>query len=55
MNIPIDVQELTSWAFLSDLVRKQTPNMDLDMDLGMPLDMAIVPGIFDREDEDGTY
>lgn len=53
LNIPIDIQKLTSWVFLSDLIRKQRPNMDLDMDLGMPLDMTVVPGIFDREDESG--
>lgn len=55
LDIPIDIQKLTSWAFLSDLVRKQPPNMDLDMDQGMPLDMATVPGIFDREDEGECY
>lgn len=53
LEIPVDRQKLISSAALSDLVHGETPNVDLDMDMGMPLDMSIVPGIFDREDESG--
>lgn len=51
LDIPIDTNKLTSCAYLSDLVRKQDPNLTLDIDLGMPLDMTALSGIFDRGDE----
>lgn len=55
LDIPVNVQELGSSAFLSDLVQKQPVNVDIDMDLGMPLDMTLAQGIFDRGDESGVY
>lgn len=55
LEIPIDTQKLTSCSFLSDLARKQAPNLTLDIDLGMPLDMTALTGIFDRGDESSVY
>jgi RNA polymerase II-associated factor 1 len=55
LDIPIDVQSLGSSAFLSQLVQTQPVNVDIDMDLGMPLDMTQIQGIFDRGDESGTF
>lgn len=55
IDIPIDTAKLTSHTYLSDLARKQEPNMFLDMDLGMPLDMTALTGIFDHEDESSVY
>lgn len=51
LDIPVDTAKLTSNAYLSDLARKQVPNFALDIDLGMPLDMTVLAGIFDRGDE----
>lgn len=55
LNIPVDMQRLVSSSFLSGLVQKQPVNMDVDIDLGMPLDMTEVQGIFERGDESGVY
>jgi RNA polymerase II-associated factor 1 len=55
LDMPVDVKQVASSSFLSDLARKQPFNMDVDLDLGMPLDMSEVPGIFDRGDETGVY
>lgn len=55
LDIPVDVKQVASSSFLSDLARKQPFNMDVDLDLGMPLDMSEIPGIFDRGDETGVY
>lgn len=55
LDIPIDTAKLTSNAYLSDLARKQVPNFALDMDIGMPLDMMAVSGIYDRGDESGLF
>jgi RNA polymerase II-associated factor 1 len=55
LNIPVSMQRLVSSSFLSGLVQKQPMNMDVDIDLGMPLDMTEIQGIFDRGDESGVY
>ncbi|ANB11916.1 Paf1p [Sugiyamaella lignohabitans] len=56
LNIPLDTSKLASSpAVLTNLVRKQPINVDIDIDLGMPLDLTEVQGIFDRGDEAGIY
>lgn len=55
LNIPVSMQRLVSSSFLSGLVQKQPMNMNVDIDLAMPLDMTEIQGIFDRGDESGVY
>lgn len=53
LDIPIDLDQLTSSSFLSGMVQKTPVNVEVDMDLGMPLDMTEIPGIFEKGDESG--
>jgi RNA polymerase II-associated factor 1 len=46
--------EYTSTAFASRLAREQPPNIEVDAELGMRLDLVGMPGIFDG-DESGSY
>lgn len=55
LDIPVDMSTITSPAFLSSILQKRETNFEVDRDLGMPLDLTEVQGIFDRGDETGVY
>lgn len=56
LKTSIKVAKLATSSYLSDAVRKYgLTSLDDTGDLGMPLNMAIVPGIFDRGDESAVY
>ncbi|KAK9464724.1 RNA polymerase II-associated [Lipomyces arxii] len=55
VNIPFDISALTSAGFLSTLVQQQPLNVDIDSELGMPLDMTAISGVFDKGDESKLY
>lgn len=46
--------EYTSAAYASRLAREQPLNIEADAELGMPIDLIGVPGVFDG-DEKGEY
>lgn len=55
LEIPIEgLNYYTSAAFASRLARQQPLNIEADSELGMPIDLVGIPGIFsDEEDENG--
>lgn len=51
LNIPIEgLNYYTSAAFASRLVRQQPLNIEADAELGMPIDLVGMPGIFDGDE-----
>lgn len=48
------VAQYTSTGFASRLAREQPLNVEVDSELGMPLDLIHVPGVFER-DESGEH
>lgn len=55
LKIPVDTQKLTSSAFLSDALVKRKMNMQVDSDLGMPLDLLEVPKVLSEGDESAFF
>lgn len=55
LDIPIPISSYASSAFLSTLVQEQPLNIDIDTELGMPLDLTVIPGIFDNGDEERRF
>lgn len=55
LDIPIEgLNYYTSAPFASRLARQQTLNIEADSELGMPINLVGIPGIFnDEEDESG--
>ncbi|KAK9479589.1 RNA polymerase II-associated [Lipomyces japonicus] len=49
------LESFTSAAFLSSLVQQQPLNLEIDSELGMPLDLTVIPGVFDKGDESKLY
>lgn len=51
LNIPIEgLQHYTSAAFSSRMARQQPLNIEADAELGMPIDLVGMPGIFDGDE-----
>ncbi|KAF8466440.1 Paf1-domain-containing protein [Kalaharituber pfeilii] len=44
------VAQYTGTGFASKLAREQPLNVEIDSELGMPLDLVHVPGVFDRDE-----
>jgi RNA polymerase II-associated factor 1 len=53
LNIPTPIDPYTTPEYTSLLAQQQPPNIDIDAEGGMPLDLAIIPGLFEG-DESGT-
>ena len=51
LNIPTEgLKYYTSAAFSSRLARQQPLNIEADAELGMPIDLVGMPGIFDGDE-----
>lgn len=48
LHIPIPLNKYTGTSYLSSLIQEQPINIELDPELGMPLDLSIIPGIFEE-------
>lgn len=46
--------QYTGWQYASKLARAQPLNIEADAELGMPLDLIGIPGVFDG-DESGMF
>ncbi|KAK7204402.1 RNA polymerase II-associated [Myxozyma melibiosi] len=55
LDVTIPLSDFTSSGFLSALVQQQPLNVDIDAELGMPLDMTVISGVFDKGDESNMY
>lgn len=55
LNIAIDSKKLAAASTLSSVMRKFPINVEVNRELGMPLDLTAIPGIFERGDESGVY
>ncbi|KAK9360548.1 RNA polymerase II-associated [Lipomyces starkeyi] len=55
LDVQIPLSSFTSSGFLSALVQQQPLNIDIDAELGMPLDMTVISGVFDKGDESKLY
>ncbi|CAN6606751.1 RNA polymerase II-associated protein 1 [Trichomonascus vanleenenianus] len=55
LNVPDDTNKLADASFLSELMRRHPLNVDVNNDIGMPLDLTQIPGVLDRDDESGIY
>lgn len=55
LNIPVPPEKLTSLGIniLSDMQRRESPQINVDNDLGMPLDLTEIRGVFEQDDESG--
>ena len=47
LDIPISLQKYTDTSFTSELIREQPVNVELDAELGMPLDLTQIPEVFE--------
>ncbi|KAG4304893.1 hypothetical protein PORY_001568 [Pneumocystis oryctolagi] len=47
LNIPIPLNKYTETSYLSSLIQEEPVHMELDPELGMPLDLSIIPGVFE--------
>jgi RNA polymerase II-associated factor 1 len=54
VNIPTPIDPYTTPEYTSTLAQSQPPNIDIDVEGGMPLDLSIIPGLFEG-DESGDY
>ena len=50
LKLPDFSSKYTSATFMSTLVQEQPPTMEIDPELGMPLDLSRVPGVFEGDD-----
>ena len=51
LNIPVDgLKYYTSAAFANRMAREQPINIEADAELGMPIDLVGMPGIFDGDE-----
>ncbi|KAJ8102670.1 RNA polymerase II-associated [Lipomyces tetrasporus] len=55
LDVPSPLSSFTSAGFLSALVQQQPLNIDIDAEMGMPLDMTVISGVFDKGDESKLY
>lgn len=53
-NVGLASGQYTSTGFASRLAREQPLNIEADAELGMPIDLVGLPGVFDG-DESGTW
>lgn len=55
LNIPVPPEKLTALGIniLSDMQRRESPQINMDNDLGMPLDLTEIRGVFEQDDESG--
>lgn len=49
LKLPTSIDSFKEPSFLNDLIHEQPPKMEIDSELGMPLDLSIVPGIFEGD------
>ncbi|KAG5439986.1 hypothetical protein PCK2_000678 [Pneumocystis canis] len=47
LNIPIPLNKYTETSYLSSLIQERPINIELDPELGMPLDLSMIPGVFE--------
>ncbi|KAG5517960.1 hypothetical protein PMAC_000415 [Pneumocystis sp. 'macacae'] len=47
LNIPIPLNKYTETSYLSQLIQEEPIHIELDSELGMPLDLTIIPGVFE--------
>ena len=53
LNIPTPIEPYTTPEYTATLAQQQPPTIDIDAEGGMPLNLAIIPGLFEG-DESGT-
>ncbi|OLL26745.1 RNA polymerase II-associated protein 1 [Neolecta irregularis DAH-3] len=54
IDIPTPLSRYTDTTYISDLVKRVPTSIDLDPELGMPLNLAALPGLFEG-DESALY
>jgi RNA polymerase II-associated factor 1 len=50
LSIPTPIDPYTTPEYTSILAQQQPPNVDLDIEGGMPLDLTVIPGLFEGDD-----
>ena len=50
LNIPTPIDPYTTPEYTSTLAQQQPPNIDIDVEGGMPLDLALIPGLFEGDE-----
>jgi RNA polymerase II-associated factor 1 len=50
LNIPTPIDHYTTPEYTSTLAQQQPQNIDIDVEGGMPLDLAIIPGLFEGDE-----
>jgi RNA polymerase II-associated factor 1 len=50
VDIPTPIEPYTTAEYTSTLAQHQPPNIDIDAEGGMPLDLAIIPGLFEGDE-----
>lgn len=53
LDIPTPIDPYTTPEYTSTLAQSQPANIDIDVEGGMPLDLSIIPGLFEG-DESGS-
>lgn len=54
LKLPMSLSRFTHASYLSTLVQEQPVKIELDKELGMPIDLSIIPGLFEG-DESALY
>lgn len=50
LKLPMSLSKYTSASYLSTLIQEQPIKMELDAELGMPIDLSLIPGIFEGDE-----
>lgn len=55
VDIPTPIEPYTTAEYTSTLAQHQPPNIDIDAEGGMPLDLAIIPGLFEGDESGQSF
>lgn len=50
LKLPISLSQFTSASYLSTLIQEQPQKVDIDAELGMPIDLTLIPGIYEGDE-----
>ncbi|CCG83123.1 RNA polymerase II-associated protein 1 homolog [Taphrina deformans PYCC 5710] len=50
LKLPMSLSQYTSVSYLSTLIQEQPMKLELDKELGMPLDLSLLPGLFEGDE-----
>lgn len=50
LKLPVSLSQFTSASYLSTLIQEQPHKVEIDAELGMPIDLSLVPGLYEGDE-----